>query len=105
MQEFKCVTETISSIIPKLDEVQTILDNTYSNMFMLQTVLFNDENWKGESRLVGEAFMDLVTQYHALLAGGGEGPVKQASDALQKYLEKDAVFYDEWEEYQEVLSM
>lgn len=105
MQDFMCITDTINSMKTTLDEIQTILDNTYSSVFMLETVMFDENNWSGESQLVGAAFMSLVTQYHALLAGAGEGPVKQASDGLQNYMNKDAVFYDEWEEYQEVLSM
>ena len=55
----------------------------------------------GESQLAGTAFLDLVVQYHAKFAQE-EGPVVQASTTLQNYLDKDAVFYDIWTEYQDL---
>lgn len=105
MSEFKCVTSTISTIKEVLDEVQRILENTYSQALNVQTALTDSNNWNGSAQLVGAAFLDLVVQYHALLAGDGEGPVAQASKALQKYLDCDAVFYDEWIEYQDIMNI
>lgn len=105
MQDFKCITSDIYMIKRELDEIQEILDETCKNAFQVQANLSAPENWAGESQLVGAAFMDIVTQYHKLLSGDGAGPVKEASDGLQNYLNKDEVFYDEWSEYQEIKSM
>ncbi len=105
MQDFKCVTGDIKEIKKVLDEIQTLLDETYKNAALVQAALENPDNWSGEAQLVGVAFMDIVTQYHHMLSGDGEGPVKEASDGLQNYLDSDDVFYDEWNEYQEVKSM
>ncbi|MDO4304190.1 MAG: hypothetical protein Q4D94_09765 [Bacillota bacterium] len=105
MQDFKCVTNDIYNIKKELDEIQVLLDETYKNAIQVQANLSEPAVWAGESQLVGAAFMDLVTQYHKLLAGDGAGPVKEASDGMQNYLDKDEVFYDEWSEYQEIKSM
>lgn len=105
MQDFKCVTSDIKEIKKVLDEIQTLLDESYKEALSVQADLESPDNWMGEAQLVGAAFMDLVTQYHKLLAGDGAGPVKEASDGMQNYLDKDEVFYDEWSEYQEIKSM
>lgn len=105
MSEFKCVTGTISTIKEALVEVQGILENTYSQALNVQAALTDSNNWNGSAQLVGAAFLDLVVQYHALLSAEGEGPVAQAIESLQKYLDNDAVFYEEWIEYQDIMNI
>lgn len=105
MDNFKCVTDTISSIKASLDEIQAILGDTHTSASNILTDLSDNRKWAGEAQLVGTAFMDLVVQYHGILAGDGSGPVQQASEGLKNYLDKDSSFYEEWQEYQDVLSM
>jgi len=105
MKDFKCVTDDLYNIKKELDEIQTILDDAYKKAMQVKNDLSSPEIWSGESQLVGDAFMDLVTQYHYMLSKDGAGPVKEASDGLQNYLDKDDVFYEEWSEYQEIKSI
>lgn len=102
MADFKCVTDTISSIKTTLDEIQTILEDTYAKASNVQVQLTDTKNWAGEAQLVGVAFLDIVVQYHQMFAPGEDGPVAQASQALQNYLDRDAVFYENWDEYQDL---
>ena len=103
MADFRCVTSTISTIKDTLEEVQNILTDTLTQVRNVQGILQAPENWQGEAQLVGAAFMDLVMQYHEKLESGeGGGPVSEAIDSLQEYLDNDSVFYDEWEDYREL---
>lgn len=105
MADFKCVTDTISTLKTTLDEIQTLLEETYTKAESVQGNLNDAANWKGESQLVGAAFLDLVVQYHAKLAPTEDGPVVQASKSLQDYLDVDETFYENWEDYQELESI
>ena len=51
------------------------------------------------SQQTGMAFLDLTMQYHKSLAGD---PLSQAQAALEKYLSANQIFYDNWEDYQEL---
>lgn len=101
MADFKCVTDSISTMKTTLDEIQTTLEDTYATARAVQANLSDMSNWMGASQLVGAAFLDLVVQYHAKFAQE-EGPIVQASTTFQNYLDKDDIFYDIWDEYQEL---
>ena len=103
MQDFKCVTEAISEMKTLVDEIQELLDSTYTKASEVFTAASNSSSWNGDAQKAGVAFLDLTMQYHAKLAGGEvSGPVMQASEDLQKYLDSDGTFYDEWPEYQDL---
>lgn len=104
MADFKCVTDTISNLKMTLDEVQTIIEDTYGKAREVQGELTNVNNWSGEAQLVGAAFLDIVLQYHQMFALE-DGPVPQASKALQNYLDRDEVFYENWDDYQDLSSI
>lgn len=105
MADFKCVTDTISNLKMTMDEVQTILEDTYGKAREVQRELTNANNWSGEAQLVGAAFLDIVLQYHQMFATEEGGPVAQASKALQNYLDRDEVFYENWDDYQDLSSI
>ena len=105
MYDFKCITEDISTIKECMDQIQESLDNTLNRGRILLTEIESGSSWAGEAQLVGTAFMKLVVQYHQKLAGNEGGPVCQASEAFQKYLDNDEIFYDEWKEYTDVSTM
>lgn len=104
MADFKCVTDTISEIKDVLDKVQEILEDTYNQALDVQGALTNQENWSGEAQLVGAAFLDLVVQYHGKLSPE-MAPINCARRALYQYLLRDESFYEEWSEYQDIMSM
>lgn len=103
MQDFFCETQTISEVKGIIGRIQEILANTYTNAQMVRISVEDGENvWEGLSQQTGIAFLDLTMQYHAKLS---ENPVQQAFQALDNYLKTDEVFYDNWEDYQELSSI
>lgn len=102
MEDFRCVTETISEIKTIVDEMQELLYSAYEKALVLQGEMSDVNKWDGEAQKAGVAFMDLTLQYHTALANPDGGPLVQAGEALQKYLDKDSVFYQEWEAYQNI---
>lgn len=107
MDNYNCVRENMAQMCQQFREIQQTLDNTYRNAKILYAELSaeNQTNWNGKSCLTACAFMDLTMQYHNLLAGGGEGAVKEAQRALENFFSEDNVFYSDWEEYTEILSI
>lgn len=102
MADFKCVTDTINTLKTTLDEIQTIMEDTYGKARTVQAHLNDTKNWAGEAQLVGAAFLDIVVQYHGMFVPEEDGPLVQASQALQDYLDRDAVFYENWSDYQDL---
>lgn len=102
MQDFKCVTETMKEIMDSLDEIQWLLWSAYTRASVLQNQMADHNNWEGEAQRAALAFMDLIVQYHRALSEPIGGPVCKASAELQRYLDNDSVFYEEWEEYQNI---
>lgn len=104
MADFRCVTDTISEIKESLNEVHNALAETLQQAKHIQATLADPNVWQGESQLVGSAFLDLVVLYHGLLSteDGYSGPILEAMDTLQEYLDHDGAFYEEWKEYQEL---
>lgn len=99
MSDFRGAADTISTIKRSLDIIQITLEDTLKRAEAIERALNDETIWAGEAQLVGAAFLDLVVQYHEKLATGKEGPVSQASESLQKYLEADDVFYESWEDH------
>lgn len=102
MSDFKGTAETISAIKETLDIIQTTLEDTLTRAQTVERALNDETIWAGEAQLVGAAFLDLVVQYHEKLAPAKEGPVSQASKSLQKYLDADDVFYDNWQDHKDL---
>lgn len=101
MDDFRCVTETISDIQDTLIEIHGTLSDLLTQARSVQAILTNPENWQGDAQLVGTAFLDLVVQYHEKLdSGEGGGPVSEAIASLNEYLEHDENFYKQWTDYQ-----
>ncbi len=99
MADFKGNANTISEIKATLDSIQTTLEDTLTRAEAVESTLYDDTIWAGDAQLVGAAFLDLVVQYHEKLALEEGGPVKQASESLQEYLDTDEVFYENWQEH------
>lgn len=107
MQDFRCVTDTISSIKPQLDVIQSALESTLTEAQSIMGELEKESVWTGQAQLVGLAFLDIVVQYHNQLTfgsgnGDGTGAVEQASVALENYLKNNTDFYDGWEQFNQV---
>lgn len=105
MEDFKCVYDDFLAIKNSLMELHDVLTDTYNKAAELQQAMNDTEKWDGEAHLVAMAFMDLVVQYHGLLAEQGDDPVRQAYEDMQKFLDADDVFYDGWQDYQELLKV
>ncbi len=107
MQDFRCVTDTISAIKIQLDEVQSIIESALIEARSIKSELEKDSVWTGQAQLVGLAFLDIVVQYHNQLTfgneeSGGTGAVEQASVAFENYLKNNADFYDGWDQFNQV---
>lgn len=107
MIDFRGVSSSINGIKEQLDSIQKTLMNTYESVVEIKEMLSDENNWVGESQLVGTAFFDLVIQYHEMLVGqqDGNGPIQQASDAFEEYKNNNIEFYGNWNEYQEIKKM
>lgn len=99
MQDFKCITNNMSTIRTTFQSFQTTLDETLTQAKEIQAILTDSNNWAGEAQLVGTAFFDLVVQYHEQLAGSEDGPAYQAEQAILSYLQNNSHFYLDWAEY------
>ncbi len=105
MSEFKGTADAISAIKKTLDIIQTTLEDTLTRAEEVQRSLNDETVWAGEAQLVGAAFLDLVVQYHGKLAPAEEGPVSQASKSLQEYLDADDIFYENWQDYVDLMGI
>lgn len=105
MQDFKCERAKMEQIKADLEEVNTVLTETYNKILELKTAMEDKESWSGQAHLVGLAFLDLTRQYHELLTENGKAPVKQACEDLEKYFQVDDAFYGEWADYQEMMGV
>ena len=99
MTDFKGNADKISEIKETLDSIQTTLEETFRRALTVKRTLNDETIWAGDAQLVGAAFLDLVSQYHEKLAWEQGGPVKQASESLQEYLDTDEVFYESWQDH------
>lgn len=107
MQDFRCVTDTISTIKTQLDEIQSALESTLTEAGSIKGELEKESVWTGQAQLVGIAFLDIVVQYHNQLTfgnkdSGGTGAVEQASVAFENYMKNNADFYDGWDQFNQV---
>ena len=89
MQDFFCETDAIAEIKDKVIGIKEILDSTYEKAEAVMQSVSDEEIWNGMSQQTGMAF----------LAGD---PLSQAQAALEKYLSANQIFYDNWEDYQEL---
>lgn len=105
MEDFKCIRNEIIKIKNDLMEIDDVLKATYDKVVILHGAMDDKECWDGEAHLAAMAFLELTMQYHELLTNEGKAPVKQAYEDLEKYLQADDVFYDEWGHYQELLKV
>lgn len=105
MADFKGKADTISAIKETLDIIQTTLEDTLTRAKAVEQTLNDETIWAGEAQLVGAAFLDLVTQYHEKLSPAEEGPVSQASKSLQAYLDADDIFYENWQDYVDLMGI
>ena len=105
MEDFSCDRRKLILIKNNLTEINTALTGTYEKILALQDNMSDTNCWAGEAHMVAMAFLELTSQYHLLLTEGGNAPVRQACEDLEKYLEVDEVFYDEWESYQKLLGV
>lgn len=105
MQDFKCVTPDISTIIGKIDEMQGKLQDAENLAKEVMNGINDPNNWYGEAQQVGAVFLDLTLQYHCMISDAENGPLVMAKKAFEDYLNRDAVFYDEWSEYQKLLQI
>lgn len=99
MDNFKCVTDSFSTIKSSLDNIKTNLSDANTKASALYTSIESTTGWQGEAKDAALAFLDLTLQYNDALIG----PVEQAVEAFQKYLDADGTFYDEWTEYQDMI--
>ena len=99
MQDFFCETDAIAEIKDKVIGIKEILDSTYEKAEAVMQSVSDEKIWNGMSQQTGMAFLDLTRQYHKSLAGD---PLSQAQAALEKYLSANQIFYDNWEDYQEL---
>ena len=99
MQDFFCETDAIAEIKDKVIGIKEILDSTYEKAEAVMQSVSDEEIWNGMSQQTGMAFLDLTMQYYKSLAGD---PLSQAQAALEKYLSANQIFYDNWEDYQEL---
>ena len=93
MQDFFCETDAIAEIKDKVIGIKEILDSTYEKAEAVMQSVSDEEIWNGMSQQTGMAFLDLTMQYD---------PLSQAQAALEKYLSANQIFYDNWEDYQEL---
>lgn len=105
MVDFKGSADAISAMKETLDSIQLTLESTLARAKEVEQQLLDENIWAGDAQLVGTAFLDLVVQYHEKLAPEKEGPVSLASKSLQKYLDADAVFYENWQEHVELMEI
>lgn len=105
MSEFKGTASAISEIKENLDSIQATLEETLTRAEAVKEKINDDTVWAGEAQLVGAAFLDLVVQYHGQLAPADGGPVSQASESLQEYLNADNDFYNTWQEHVELMGI
>ncbi len=105
MEDFRCIQNKFVTVKDGLTEIHDLMTDTYQKAVKLKLAMDDVNIWDGEAHLVAMAFADLTLQYHGLLAEQGEDPIKQACEAMEKYLDADDVFYDEWEDYQEILKI
>lgn len=105
MEDFRCIRSKFETVKSSLTEIHDLLTDTCKKAEELQQAMGDTGNWDGEAHQAAMAFLDLIVKYHGLLADGGEDPVNQACKAMEKYLAADDTFYDEWEDYQELLKV
>lgn len=105
MEDFKCERSKLEEVRDYLKDTNAILTGTYDKASNLLVAMDNKECWNGESHLVGMAFLKLTVQYHKLLTEFGNAPVQQAYEDLDKYLEADLDFYENWESYKEMIKI
>lgn len=105
MQDFKCVTANISTVIEKFNEMQEKLLAAETLAKEVKEGINDPNNWQGESQQVGDVFLNLTLQYHGMISDAENGPLVMASKAFDDYLSRDTVFYNEWDEYQKLLQV
>ena len=86
MENFKCETHSLFSIMRNLEEIKASLDSSLADAEKIFTEISDKDLWSGETALVGRAFLDLVVKYHSLLAGTtGESRVGRAYKGCNAY--------------------
>lgn len=105
MQNFKCVTPDINTAITKLTQMQTKLQEAEALAQEVWTGINDPCNWSGEAQQVGNVFLDLTLQYHGMISDAENGPLVMARKAFDDYLTRDGVFYNEWNEYLELVKI
>ncbi len=105
MNTFRCDTEELQKMGETLDRIHYLLSAAQKEGRKLHHAIKDEQVWEGDAHLAGVAFLDLVLKYHEAIANGEKdmGPVKDANQKIQDYLERDEEFYDVgWMAYKEV---
>lgn len=99
---FKCDGAAMKGILEQMEEVQSILQETYSDGSIILGEIQSKTAWTGDAQKTMEAFLDLVVQYHKDLGAGDSTPVAEAVDALEKLQNNLSKFYGGWTEWSDL---
>lgn len=103
MQNYYCDEEMILQIKNDLSMVKEQLMTQHQIAESLQYKIESGDEWEGEANKIMAAYMDLVVQYHAKLAGVDKAdPLQESVDALDAFLQVSEDFYDSWTLFQEM---
>lgn len=99
---FMCSEEKMKTMQTDLEEIQTIISEVHSLGQELLKQIESREDWEGQANKTGAAFLSLAVEFNRQLGSAEGGPVQEAYEGIKEYFDHEDLFYEEWEEFQEV---
>ncbi len=99
---FECHGSVMKNVLEKVEQIQDILQETYSAGNSVLGDIQSKTAWTGDAQKTMEAFLDLVVQYHGDIGNGGGTPVAEGAEALMELQDHLGEFYEGWEEWKDL---